>query len=46
MHEMKHDMSGAAAVIGAMQVIGQLKPNVPGHRLGCRNRKYAEWDCR
>ncbi len=28
MHEMKHDMSGAAAVIGAMQVIGQLKPNV------------------
>ena len=28
MHEMKHDMSGAAAVIGAMQVIGHLKPNV------------------
>ena len=28
MHEMKHDMSGAAAVIGAMQAIGQLKPNV------------------
>ncbi len=28
MHEMKHDMSGAAAVVGAMQVIGQLKPNV------------------
>ena len=28
MDEMKHDMSGAAAVLGAMQVIGQLKPNV------------------
>ena len=28
MGDMKHDMSGAAAVIGAMQVIGQLKPNV------------------
>ena len=28
MHEMKHDMSGAAAVLGAMQAIGQLKPNV------------------
>ena len=28
MHEMKHDMSGAAAVIGAMQVIGHLKPDV------------------
>ncbi len=32
MDEMKHDMSGAAAVLGAMQVIGQLKPNV--HVLG------------
>lgn len=28
MGDMKHDMSGAAAVIGAMQVIGHLKPNV------------------
>ena len=28
MDEMKHDMSGAAAVLGAMQVIGHLKPNV------------------
>ena len=28
MHEMKHDMSGAAAVMGAMQAIGHLKPNV------------------
>ena len=28
MDEMKHDMSGAAAVLGAMQVIGNLKPNV------------------
>lgn len=32
MHEMKHDMSGAAAVLGAMQVIGQLKPDL--HVLG------------
>ncbi len=32
MHEMKHDMSGAAAVLGAMQAIGQLKPNV--HVIG------------
>ena len=28
MDEMKHDMSGAAAVLGAMQVIGHLKPDV------------------
>ncbi len=28
MDEMKHDMSGAAAVLGAMQVIGNLKPDV------------------
>jgi len=28
MHEMKGDMSGAAAVIGAMQIIGALKPAV------------------
>ena len=28
MHEMKHDMSGAAAVLGAMQVIGHLEPDV------------------
>ncbi len=28
MDEMKHDMSGSAAVLGAMQVIGNLKPNV------------------
>ena len=32
MDEMKHDMSGAAAVIGTMQVIGQLNPNV--HVIG------------
>lgn len=32
MHEMKHDMSGAAAVIGAMQAIGQLKPDL--HVIG------------
>lgn len=32
MDEMKHDMSGAAAVLGAMQVIGHLKPNV--HVIG------------
>ena len=28
MEEMKHDMSGAAAVLGAMQVIGSIKPNL------------------
>jgi len=28
MEEMKHDMSGAAAVLGAMQVIGNLKPDL------------------
>jgi leucyl aminopeptidase len=28
MEHMKYDMSGAAAVLGAMQVIGDLRPNV------------------
>ncbi|WP_227937485.1 leucyl aminopeptidase [Alkalihalobacillus deserti] len=28
MHEMKMDMGGAAAVLGAMDIIGQLKPKV------------------
>src|SRR5712692_5577607 len=28
MHEMKGDMSGAAAVIGAMQIVGALKPTI------------------
>ena len=28
MEEMKHDMSGAAAVIGAMQVVGNIKPDL------------------
>lgn len=28
MMEMKHDMSGAAAVLGAMQAVGNLKPNL------------------
>ncbi|GAC1614196.1 MAG: leucyl aminopeptidase [Ktedonobacteraceae bacterium] len=28
MHEMKGDMAGAAAVIGAMQAIAQLKPSI------------------
>lgn len=28
MEHMKYDMAGAAAVLGAMRVIGQLKPNV------------------
>ncbi|MBT5872041.1 MAG: leucyl aminopeptidase [Candidatus Latescibacteria bacterium] len=28
MEDMKHDMSGAAAVIGAMQAIGKLKPTL------------------
>jgi leucyl aminopeptidase len=29
MEKMKYDMSGAAAVIGAMQAIAQLKPSIP-----------------
>ena len=29
---MKHDMSGAAAVLGAMQAIGRLRPNL--HVIG------------
>lgn len=32
MEEMKHDMSGAAAVLGAMQAIGRL--DVPAHVVG------------
>lgn len=28
MHEMKYDMCGAAAVLGAMKSVGQMKPNV------------------
>ncbi|OGG95335.1 MAG: hypothetical protein A2527_07380 [Candidatus Lambdaproteobacteria bacterium RIFOXYD2_FULL_50_16] len=28
MHEMKHDMCGGAAVIGAMQIIAELKPKI------------------
>jgi len=28
MEDMKHDMSGAAAVLGAMQVVGHLKPDL------------------
>ncbi len=28
MEEMKHDMSGAAAVLGAMQVVGNIKPDL------------------
>lgn len=29
MEKMKYDMAGAAAVIGAMRAIGQLKPTIP-----------------
>ena len=32
MHEMKHDMSGAGAVLGAMKAVGQLKPDL--HVIG------------
>jgi len=28
MHEMKYDMCGAAAVLGAMKTVGQTKPNI------------------
>lgn len=31
MGEMKHDMSGAANVVGLMAIIGRLKPNVEVH---------------
>jgi len=33
MDEMKSDMAGAAAVLGTMQAIGELKPNVEVHGL-------------
>jgi leucyl aminopeptidase len=31
MGEMKHDMSGAANIVGLMSIIGKLKPNVEVH---------------
>ncbi|MCL2726561.1 MAG: leucyl aminopeptidase [Polyangiaceae bacterium] len=33
MGEMKHDMSGAANVIGLMAIVGRLKPNVEVHGI-------------
>lgn len=33
MGEMKHDMSGAANVVGLMAIIGRLKPNVEVHGI-------------
>lgn len=33
MGEMKHDMSGAANVVGLMSIIGHLKPNVEVHGI-------------
>ena len=33
MGEMKHDMSGAANVVGLMSIIGKLKPNVEVHGI-------------
>jgi leucyl aminopeptidase len=33
MGEMKHDMSGAANVVGLMQIVGALKPNVEVHGI-------------
>jgi len=33
MGEMKHDMSGAANVVGLMAVVGQLKPDVEVHGI-------------
>jgi len=33
MGEMKHDMSGAANVVGLMQIIGRLKPDVEVHGI-------------
>ena len=33
MGEMKHDMSGAANVVGLMQIVGSLKPDVEVHGI-------------
>lgn len=33
MGEMKHDMSGAANVVGLMRIVGALKPNVEVHGI-------------
>jgi leucyl aminopeptidase len=33
MQEMKHDMSGAANVVGLMQIVAALKPNVEVHGI-------------
>ena len=33
MGEMKHDMSGAANVVGLMQIVARLKPNVEVHGI-------------
>jgi leucyl aminopeptidase len=33
MGEMKHDMSGAANIVGLMSIIGRLKPNVEVHGI-------------
>jgi leucyl aminopeptidase len=33
MGEMKHDMSGAANVVGLMAIVGRLKPNVEVHGI-------------
>ena len=44
MHEMKHDMSGAAAVIGAMQAIGQLKPNVRVIGVVAATENMPQWN--
>ena len=43
MDEMKGDMAGAAAVIGAMQAIAALKPAINVTALVSINRKYAQW---
>ncbi len=44
MHEMKFDMCGAAAVLGAMKTIGELKPkiNVVGVVPAAENKTGAE----
>src|SRR5262249_57727366 len=33
MGEMKHDMSGAANIVGLMAIVGKLKPNVEVHGI-------------
>ena len=41
MGDMRHDMSGAANVVGLMAIIGVLKPDVEVHRNFCSRGEHA-----